>query len=316
MVKPENVGEGDLHRWGTAEDRQIADWLKSLNLPKGQDVEGGWNVIQRSLEDAGAPVRYPLPTRRRAARPSRPPPPEPPRAPEPVPPTGPGSPPRPPGAPPAGGGGPGAGGPPGVRPLTPDEAEHLAGSEAILSSRPDYDHTVIVDRDTYRAAWRTAAGPQGGEPPPHGYWMTTGARSSSTDRGSTQRRSPHAPDAAIRAGRARPARGRLPGRRRQRTQPARSGAGRPRPARRSHHRCSHGRRRLRQTSPPGPGIPRTRTAGSNAVQRADRDHYFAARILQGGRRHARGRAEPGGALLRRSPFRGWHHRDGLRAAKG
>jgi hypothetical protein len=28
---------------------------------------------------------------------------------------------------------------------------------------------VIVDQDRYRAAWRDRAGPQGGEPPPHGY---------------------------------------------------------------------------------------------------------------------------------------------------
>ena len=38
-----------------------------------------------------------------------------------------------------------------------------------MSSPREYDHKVIVDQDTYRAAWRARAGPQGGEPPPHGY---------------------------------------------------------------------------------------------------------------------------------------------------
>ena len=85
-------------------------------------------------------------------------------------PAGPPSPPRPPAPPPGGGGGgPGAGGPSGARPLTPAEAEYFARPEAILSSPREYDHRVIVDRDTYRAAWRATAGPQGGEPPAHGY---------------------------------------------------------------------------------------------------------------------------------------------------
>ena len=251
IVKPEDVGEGGLHRWGTEQNRQIAEWLKSLNLPKGDDVEDGWNVIQRSLEDAGAPVRFPLPARG-AARPPTPPP-EPPRAPEPMPPTGPRAPPRPPAPPPGGGGGgSGAGGPPGVRPLTPDEAEHLAGSEAILSSRPEYDHTVIIDPETYREmAGRGRAGWEGVEPPPHGYWMTTDARSSSIDRGPRPPRS-RGPRCRHR-GRARPA---GPGAARAAPAAHPPGPLRRRPletCRRDHHRLGHGLRRLRRTLR-GPGI--------------------------------------------------------------
>jgi hypothetical protein len=79
-------------------------------------------------------------------------------------------PPRPP-APPqgGGGGGSGGGGPPGVRPLTAAQAEYFARSETIVSSPREYDHRVFIDQNDYRAAWRDTAGPQGGEPPPHGY---------------------------------------------------------------------------------------------------------------------------------------------------
>jgi hypothetical protein len=53
--------------------------------------------------------------------------------------------------------------------LTAAQAAYFARPEAILASPREYDHRVIVDQDTYRAAWRATAGPQGGEPPPHGY---------------------------------------------------------------------------------------------------------------------------------------------------
>ena len=59
LVKPENLGEGNLRRWSTEQHRAIAQWLKSLNLPKGEDVGDAWSGIQRSLEDDGVPVRYP-----------------------------------------------------------------------------------------------------------------------------------------------------------------------------------------------------------------------------------------------------------------
>ena len=163
-VKPENLGQGSLRRWGTEQNRQISDWLKSLNLPEGRDVGDAWGTIQRSLEHAGVPVRYPQHGGRPVAPPT--PPPEPPRGPEPMPPAGPRAPPRPPAAPPGGGGGgSGAGGPTGVRPLTPDEAEHLAGSEAILSPGPTttYHHhrprdlsSEMADRGG-AAGWRAAA---------------------------------------------------------------------------------------------------------------------------------------------------------------
>jgi hypothetical protein len=168
LVKPENLGEGNLRRWSTEQHREIAQWLKSLNLPKGEDVGDAWGGIQRSLEDAGVPVRFPQYGVGATAPPT--PPPEPPRAPEPLPPTGPPSPPRPPAGPPAGGaGGGGAGGPPGVRPLHPVEAEFLEGTDPLSSTRHEYDLSIIFDQNSYRARWRAAAGPQGGEPPPHGY---------------------------------------------------------------------------------------------------------------------------------------------------
>jgi hypothetical protein len=53
--------------------------------------------------------------------------------------------------------------------LTAAQAEYFARPEAILSSPREYDHRVIIDEDIYRTAWRATAGPQGGEPPPHGY---------------------------------------------------------------------------------------------------------------------------------------------------
>ncbi len=161
LVKPEDLGEGSLRRWSTAEHREIAQWLKSLNLPKGEDVGDAWSVIQRNLEDAGVTVRYPQYGGQGAAAPTEPPPP-----PGTTPPTGPQPPPRPPAAPPPGGGGGGPGGPPGLRPLTQVEAEY---HWRHLERPAEYDRRMILDPDIYEAAWRAAAGPQGGDPPPHGY---------------------------------------------------------------------------------------------------------------------------------------------------
>ena len=166
MAKPQDLGEEGLHRWGTEEQRQIALWLESLKLSKGQDVGDEWSVIQRSLEHAGVLVRTPQYGGRAVAPPA--PPPEPPRAQGPLPPSAPGSPPRPPAAPSGGGGG-GAGRPTGVRPLHPVEAEFLEGTDPISSTRHEYDLSIIFDQNSYRARWRAATGLQGGEPPPHSY---------------------------------------------------------------------------------------------------------------------------------------------------
>ena len=68
-----------------------------------------------------------------------------------------------------GGGGGGAAGPRGVRPLIRPEAAFLGRRGPFWSSPHDYQRSMMFDRDAYRAAWRAAAGPQGGEPPPHGY---------------------------------------------------------------------------------------------------------------------------------------------------
>ena len=197
-VKPENLGQGSLRRWGTEQNRQISDWLKSLNLPEGRDVGDAWGTIQRSLEHAGVPVRYPQHGGRPVAPPT--PPPEPPRAPETAPPTGPRLPPQPPAAP----GGGGAGGPTGVRPLHPVEADFLEGVDPLSSTRHAYDLSIIFDHNSYRARWRTAAGPQGGEPPPQGLCgsQPTADRGLPTA-GQRPRRAPHEPDPAARINAAR-----------------------------------------------------------------------------------------------------------------
>jgi hypothetical protein len=155
------LGPAPPHGFLDRDHRQIVAFKPPANVIGRAPVRGGPGLAER-----------PRPARRPARRdvtgraPTRP---YPAQAARDLP-AGPRLPPRPPAPPPGGGGGgPGAGGPLGVWPLTPAEADYRAGSGPISSSRRDYDHTVILDRDTYRAAWRAAAGAEGGEPPAHGY---------------------------------------------------------------------------------------------------------------------------------------------------
>ena len=157
-----------------------APWVPGSRPPP----DHGLQAAHERARDARAQVRRgpslaerPRPPRERVRRPLRradvtgrtPTRPDPAQAARDLPERPPSPPPRPPAPPGGGGGGPGGGGPSGVRPLTAAQAEYFARSEAILSSPREYDHRVIVDQDRYRAAWRDRAGPQGGEPPPHGY---------------------------------------------------------------------------------------------------------------------------------------------------
>ena len=299
LVKPENLGEGNLRRWSTEQHREIAQWLKSLNLPKGEDVGDAWGGIQRSLEDAGVPVRYPQYGGGAAAPPT--PPPEPPRAPEPLPPTGPRSPPRPPAAS-AGRRGwwrrrrrsarrpavaPGRGG-------VPRRDRPLLSSPARIRPQHDLRPRYPIERgmaDRGRAArWRAATARLSGSQPTADRRLPTA--------GQRPRRSPHGPDPATGINAARAGRPGAPAAH----PPALTGAG-------ASVREGGGRRRATRVQGPGagrapagaracagrrrPGQRSRRSARPDRAQpSADPDHYFAREYL-GDVITARRRGDPG-----------------------